>query len=72
MAENYKFTNEARTVFNYIKQELLGSFPTQVITTRYFIYSIMCNKACNAYKTLERFLFSENLEAIKKAYEEVV
>ena len=27
MAEKYAFTNEAKTVFNFIKKELVGEFP---------------------------------------------
>jgi len=67
MADKYTFTNEAKAVFNYIKKELIGRFPTSVINTRYYIYSIMCNKTCTAYKALEKILISENIEAIEDA-----
>ena len=67
MAEKYKFTNEAKAVFNYIKSDLIGRFPTSVINPMYFIYSVLSNKDCIAYKTLEKILISENLVAIEDA-----
>lgn len=67
MADKYKFTNEAKAVFNYIKKELIRSFPTSVINTRYYIYSVLSNKECAAYKTLQKILTSENIEAIEDA-----
>lgn len=67
MAENYVFTNEAKAVFNYIKKELVNQFPASQISGYYYIYSVMCNKGCIAYKTLEKVLISENLSAMEEA-----
>lgn len=67
MAETYNFTNEFKTVFNYIKKDLVSEFPCNKVNGRYYIYSVMSNKECLAFKTLQKLLFKENLMAIEES-----
>ena len=67
MAEKYNFTNEAKTVFNYIKTDLAKRFPSSEIGTRYYIYSVMQNKGSAAYKTLEKIVSGDSLVAMEEA-----
>lgn len=65
MAEKYTFTNEAKVVFNYIKKDLVSQFPTDKISSYYYIYSVLSNKDCLAYKALEKLFFTESLNSLE-------
>lgn len=65
MAEKYAFTNEAKTVFNFIKKELVGEFPTEKITPYYYIFSVLSNTDTLAYKLIDNLFFTESLNYIK-------
>lgn len=65
MAEKYTFTNEAKVVFNYIKKDLVSQFPTEKISSYYYIYSVLSNKDCLAYKALEKLFFTESLNSLE-------
>jgi ATP-dependent Clp protease ATP-binding subunit ClpA len=67
MDKTYTFTNEAKTVFNYIKGNALKQWPSATITPMYFIYSVLSNKTCMAYVALSKIVVADNFNAIEES-----
>ena len=46
------FSLELRKILTYIDTELLDEYTTKTITPTFFVFSLLNNKKCNAYKAL--------------------
>lgn len=64
--EEYKFTNECRKVFQYMKDTIASLYPGRRITAEHYILSVADNKDCAAYKILSELMISDNLSKLWK------
>ena len=63
-----KLSKEAKSVFEYIKNSLVGEFPNKIITTEYFMLSVMENTDSVAFQILQKTMLSESIDTMKKFY----
>ena len=62
--EEYKFTNECRKVFAYMKDNILPMYPGHKIVGEHYLLSVGESKTCEAYIILSGLMLSENLEEL--------
>ena len=58
------FSLELRKVLTYIDIELLDEYTTKTITPTFFVFSLLNNKKCNAYKALSILSTSGRLDDV--------
>lgn len=69
MKLNYNnFSDELKSVFNYIENVILKKYPSKAITTDYFLLSVIENEDCLAYKALLRVMFYDTFNILKETY----
>ena len=62
------FTLELRKILTYIDTELLDEYTTKSITPTFFIFSLLNNKKCNAYKALSILSTNGKLEEVYNTF----
>lgn len=61
---NYKLTDEAKKVFDYIKNDLVKMYPTRRITIEYFLLAILENDDSFANKILSKIMLSDTIAVL--------
>ena len=62
------YTVELKRVLTLISKDLLDEYPSKNVTTEHFILSLLNNKQCFAYKTLNRMLPQNSMDNIYDFY----
>lgn len=67
---NYEvsFTDELKSVFKYIQSNLLAEYPSDKITSEYFLWAVLENENCKAYEVLSKTMLTETMETLKAWY----
>jgi len=62
------YTVELKRVLTLISKDLLEEYPSKNVTTEHFILSLLNNKQCFAYKTLNKIMPQANVDGIYDFY----
>lgn len=60
-----KSTKELTDVIEYINNTLLGEYPTEKITSEYFLLAILNNEDCYAYRTISQIMLTETIDVLR-------
>lgn len=63
-----KFTNELKSTFDYIKNNILKEYETDKITTEYFVVSILENETSVGNKVLSKIMLHDSIENAKQHF----
>lgn len=62
------YTIELKRILTSIDKDLTDEYPTKKVSTEYFIFSVLNNKQCSAYKILTKIFPSEKIQNIYDFY----
>lgn len=65
---NIQTTVELSALMDYIQDVLIVEFPNSSVGVEYLITAILDNPSCRAYKLLDKFVMSNNIDELKQIY----